>query len=174
MTKRSKRAEAGVIQNGPGGSQEYPKHSKQNAVIRSAAALRAPLTSLQNVKKNPRTLPKICQKVINKYTNGRKKPQKSPPGVKQTGSETKHKNFTFFVVPLMQKCFILASILPKVSQRCPRGSQKVPKRIRKAIKKHPRKHSQNAPQTETRNWDPYFLQIFLKHDACHTFRASER
>ena len=38
MTKRSKRAEAGVIQNGPGGSQEYPKHSKQNAVIRSAAA----------------------------------------------------------------------------------------------------------------------------------------
>ena len=32
MTKRSKRAEAGVIQNGPGGSQEYPKHSKQNAV----------------------------------------------------------------------------------------------------------------------------------------------
>ena len=64
MTKRSKRAEAGVIQNGPGGSQEYPKHSKQNAVIRSAAALRAPLTSLQNVNKNPRTLPNICQKVI--------------------------------------------------------------------------------------------------------------
>ncbi len=41
-----------------------------NAVIRSAAALRAPLTSLQNVKKNPRTLPKICQKVIKKYPKG--------------------------------------------------------------------------------------------------------
>ena len=41
-----------------------------NAVIRSAAALRAPLTSLQNVKKNPRTLPKIFQKVIKKYPKG--------------------------------------------------------------------------------------------------------
>ena len=59
-----------------------------NAVIRSAAALRAPLTSLQNVKKNPRTLPQISQN-IGKYQKGSSFIKKSSPGIKKVASETK-------------------------------------------------------------------------------------
>ena len=59
MTKRSKRAEAGVW---------YATRQRCDPVCGPAA--RALLTSLRNVKKNPRILPPICQKVIRKYPKG--------------------------------------------------------------------------------------------------------
>ena len=54
---------------------------------------------------------------------------------KKQGPKQNTNTSRFFVVPLMPKCSILASILPKVSQRCPRGSQKGPKKLTKATKK---------------------------------------
>ena len=124
MTKRSKRAEAGVIQNGPGGSQEYPKHSKQNAVIRSAAALRAPLISIQNVKQSSRTLPTSHQQVSTMVNNFQKIIPVSQTNRVRNKTQTRH----VLCRPPGAKMFNVdvnfTKSLSKVPPGLPKGSKK--------------------------------------------------
>ena len=102
-----------------------------NAVIRSAAALRAPLTSLQNVKKNPRTLPKICQKIINKYPKGCQKPSKSDPRESKKQGPKQNTNTSRF---LSSPCCQNAPFWNQFFQKSLKGAPKAPKRIQKNSK----------------------------------------
>ena len=60
----------------------------------------------------------------------------------------------------------VSQTIPKAAtnrKKSPKGAPEAPKRLQKnlekTIKKHPKKDYQNASQTESRNWDLYFVQI---------------
>ena len=118
-----------------------------NAVIRSAAALRAPLTSLQNVKKNPRTLPNICQQVIKKYQKGCQQPSKSESRESKKQCPKQNTNTSRFVSsPWCQNALLWRPFYQKSSKCGPKAPKKIQKNSKHVNKKQPKRHPETSPK----------------------------